>query len=498
MGNISYKGIGTIFKDKKKRDANYYLQYSIKKPQLDKDGKFKVDSNGDVITKSVRYKKSLKTNQYPEAVLRAQEISSEITSVRDAIDLVDKLGDAKGLSKNQKSQIKAQIERESKNTIKITDAWSRFVSLNNNGKVVIVDYKRFWGKFETWVLKELDNSISMHQITRVNAKTFAQYLDNQKSIGPSTYNKHIQFYRLFFKSLFDEAGLTYNPFENIPTKKTEASEKRELTKSELDKVYDAVDKCLADELTYINKSSEEHIIYRNRCLDLSESTNKINDIKKYVTDKWEEIRLLFRLGVYTGLRLKDACLIKWSDIDLNKRKISVKTSKKNKWVQLPIIPQLEACLRLLIDNQTQPEFVLPIISAMYKKDRSNPQKLCKKVFEKSGIETSVKIEKDRRAQSKVGFHSLRHTFVSECAKAGVPLTTVQALVGHGSPAVTRLYTHIDIDTAREGLQRAYSIEDKSSLKEDWLENIKSMVDDLNPENCLTMKKEILSILEAQK
>ena len=48
----------------------------------------------------------------------------------------------------------------------------------------------------------------------------------------------------------------------------------------------------------------------------------------------------------------------------------------------------------------------------------------------------------------VGFHSLRHSFVSLCANAGVPLAAVQAIVGHSSPAMTRHYSHLGIEAAR--------------------------------------------------
>lgn len=45
---------------------------------------------------------------------------------------------------------------------------------------------------------------------------------------------------------------------------------------------------------------------------------------------------------------------------------------------------------------------------------------------------------------RVGFHSLRHSFVSLCAKAKTPLHVVQKLVGHGSPLLTSdVYLHWD-------------------------------------------------------
>ena len=43
---------------------------------------------------------------------------------------------------------------------------------------------------------------------------------------------------------------------------------------------------------------------------------------------------------------------------------------------------------------------------------------------------------------------MRHSFVSLCANAGVPLAAVQAIVGHSNPAMTRHYSHIGIEAAR--------------------------------------------------
>ena len=56
-----------------------------------------------------------------------------------------------------------------------------------------------------------------------------------------------------------------------------------------------------------------------------------------------------------------------------------------------------------------------------------------------------------RAIGRVGFHSLRHSFVSLCAKAGAPQHVVQKRVGHGSPAMTEHYTHADADQKREAI-----------------------------------------------
>jgi len=47
----------------------------------------------------------------------------------------------------------------------------------------------------------------------------------------------------------------------------------------------------------------------------------------------------------------------------------------------------------------------------------------------------------------VGFHSLRHTFVSMCREAGAPLSTVESLVSHSSVRMTQVYSHTSIEAA---------------------------------------------------
>jgi hypothetical protein len=42
----------------------------------------------------------------------------------------------------------------------------------------------------------------------------------------------------------------------------------------------------------------------------------------------------------------------------------------------------------------------------------------------------------------VGFHSLRHTFVSLYRESNAPLAVVESIVGHSNPSMTRHYTHV--------------------------------------------------------
>jgi integrase len=51
------------------------------------------------------------------------------------------------------------------------------------------------------------------------------------------------------------------------------------------------------------------------------------------------------------------------------------------------------------------------------------------------------------------FHSLRHTFITMMAERGTPLAVTQAMVGHMSGAITRHYTHISQNAAREAVEK---------------------------------------------
>ena len=54
-----------------------------------------------------------------------------------------------------------------------------------------------------------------------------------------------------------------------------------------------------------------------------------------------------------------------------------------------------------------------------------------------------KITKELCSKTKYKIHSLRHTFITRCQEANIPLHIIQRWVGHniGSEVTTRVYTH---------------------------------------------------------
>jgi site-specific recombinase XerD len=55
---------------------------------------------------------------------------------------------------------------------------------------------------------------------------------------------------------------------------------------------------------------------------------------------------------------------------------------------------------------------------------------------------------------KVDVHAMRHSFASRLARAGVPITHAQKLLGHSTVEMTaRVYTHLGEEQMREAIRR---------------------------------------------
>lgn len=313
----------------------------------------------------------------------------------------------------------------SKNSVKLADAWARYInSPKRHGtcKQTEGNHKTRFEKFLTWLSKNHPGIETMAQVSEDIASEYAADLWSAGT-GAKTFNDHIAALRIVFKALEREANISPNPFgsSNIEKKQEEHQTRRELSETELLKVLDAP-----------------------------------NDSTISILNK-EEMKVLLHLGSWAGLRLKDAALIRWDDVNLEMGQLSVvpsKTRRHKMAVIIPLHPTLEAELLKAKDWADDTGYVLPKVAERYGRNPAGIVKDIGRLFRKAGIETTAKAEKDSRRKLKVavaGFHSLRHSFVSFCAKKGVPLAIVQSLVGHGNPAMTRHYTHLGAESARQAI-----------------------------------------------
>jgi integrase len=156
----------------------------------------------------------------------------------------------------------------------------------------------------------------------------------------------------------------------------------------------------------------------------------------------QEWRTLILLGYYLGARLSDAAALRWDCVDLAASRICYTQGKTGRAVQIPIHPDLETQLLRVAHNDNPRGHLCPTLA----KTRIDGQRGLSAQFlalmHQAGIDPQV-VQAARNRFSRKSFHSLRHSFSSALANAGVAADVRMKLVGHRSLAVHQRYTHLE-------------------------------------------------------
>jgi integrase len=224
----------------------------------------------------------------------------------------------------------------------------------------------------------------------------------------NTYNKHLNTLTAVWKAIGRTRGLG-NPWQDLPRRRADTHVRRALTDAEIAKIIDVAE---------------------------------------------GEYKALIIIGARTGLRLGDACQLKWSAFESDGVMRTV-TRKTGALVALPgeaLKRELRAallnCKSQEREKKENPEkndadgFIMPEIAERYARDPSGVSDWVGRYFKRAGLKTSVKEKGWSKARPDASYHSLRHAFVTRAIEAGVAAPIVRALVGHNTAAMTDRYTHV--------------------------------------------------------
>ena len=185
----------------------------------------------------------------------------------------------------------------------------------------------------------------------------------------------------------------------------------------------------------------------------------LDDDKHKVMNK-PEVRVIYYLGMFTGQRMKDCVLLRWNKINFNLKRIWVKQFKTGKEVTIPIAPKLLEVLQGALAWKTgEADYVCPNIATRYNKTNALGKNVGNnlvnidmlRVIRWIGLEPSVAVPGRDKKVTVYGFHSLRHSFASYCAEAGVPQATVLSILGADSEIVNKYYTHVGDEAQRQAI-----------------------------------------------
>lgn len=178
---------------------------------------------------------------------------------------------------------------------------------------------------------------------------------------------------------------------------------------------------------------------RTRFLTETEAPLLLNILLKHSKD----LHNMAILSLFAGLRAGEIFKLKWSDIDFENNLILIRSPKSGKTRHAYITPEIKQVLKDRYLSGARPEDL--IFPASNGKQREAISKVFAKCVNEARLNAGIEENKQ-----KVVFHTLHHTFASWLAKKGVPLYTIQALMGHSSFQMVQRYAHLEVSFRLSG------------------------------------------------
>ena len=315
--------------------------------------------------------------------------------------------------------------------LKMDDAWAAYEASpmrRDLSPSTLAGKQQVCRVFLEYMKKVFPEVTEVRHLTRYHTEKYLDYLRRDHSA--STYNNRLCVLREVHRNIMERAAAKSNPWDGFPLRADDSHTRRELTIEELARLVDMASR------------------------------------------EGSEWRTLFGIAMYTGMRLGDCCKLTWSEVDIVRsiiQKIPEKTKKyrKGRPVTIPIHKVL-ADLLMQTPVEARTGYVLPTIGPWAASGQNGMGKVhhrINKIFKNAGIVMSVTVEGRSHKVPEASFHSLRHTFVSMSANAGVPLHIVQAIVGHESTAMTRHYYHENVAALQQAVEAIPSISETGDVSE---------------------------------
>lgn len=264
-----------------------------------------------------------------------------------------------------------------------------------------------------------------HDLFTVTKEDVVRFRDAEaKRVAPKTVNHELKVVRMLFRQAKADGWTPENPAETVKTVRKDRdnqrrSPKRPFTVEEMQRVMAVAD---------------------------------------------EEWRAMILRGYYTGQRLKDIALMRSGDEDVMRRTTTFVTSKTGRAVVVQMHPCYE---EFVLDGMSSDDPAAPLHPRAADTVTRNGMRTVtlSNQFSRLLIKAGLKPKRDhkkredgpgrsgRREMGELGFHSLRHSFVSHLKDAGVAPQFVEEMVGHDDAAMNLIYTRLDPEVARREIAK---------------------------------------------
>ena len=378
----------------------------------------------------------------------------------------------------------------------LADVWLEYVKSPNRNELAkaTLDGKRnTWMQFAKWMEHFY---LPVKDLGGITSDMIAEYLACVRAeVCASTYNTRVCILREIFRTLAKKAGLEEDPWEGVRLRPDDSHSRRELTMEELKRLLDAAKKSGAEWHKLMLIGIYTGLRLGDCCrLDWSQISiaQGVIQVVPRKTRRHHQRLVTIPIHPALGRALLNADGIAIREFGENRcgydgaamesssssaaptpqtvfAKVASDDRIKNTNLaffdcgvgraeiegEIPgatVVSHIEKrqnCVCAASAFRIGP--VLPMIAEMYARSRWQVSHELSRIFRAANIQTSVRLEGRHRRTPEATFHSLRHTFVSFAANAGVPLHIVQSIVGHESTAMTRHYYHENIDALKSAV-----------------------------------------------
>lgn len=155
-------------------------------------------------------------------------------------------------------------------------------------------------------------------------------------------------------------------------------------------------------------------------------------------------KVLFLLLYGTGLRVSEACELRWSDVNIVKRELRIMgKGSKERMISMPVLVQ--ANLASLRSSQSQ-KYIWGE----------------KPLNTRTAYNYIAQIGQRARLSKPIHPHALRHSYATHLMNDGADLRVIQELLGHSSLTSTEKYTHVTMDQLSRTMESFHPLAKKIS------------------------------------
>lgn len=218
----------------------------------------------------------------------------------------------------------------------------------------------------------------------------------------------------------------------------------------------------------LRNAVEEGILRKNPCRKLTLPQDTAHEQR--VLSRAEQDRLVkaahtehleVLLGLYAGMRLGEVCALKWTDVDWERRTITIRRTVQ-RLACFGDASGKKTYLAVSSPKTTRSNRVFPIPDFILDKLRElRASSTSEYIFGMHGqtAEPRTMQRRFQRFMKELGilhshFHTLRHSFATRLLEIGIDIKTVSVLLGHSSPRTTLdVYAHSLYEQQRSAIDR---------------------------------------------